>query len=150
MGAVPATGRKGDWERALSAYLAACEALPYAWGEHDCLMFAAGAELAMTGEDPAADIRGRYCSKWSAAELLRDLGHGSLEDAIDARKTAVPVAMAQRGDWVLHDGAVGVSAGRVALFVGDVLRQAQDGREESLPGLIRVPRAAWQKAWRVP
>ena len=46
--------RKGDWEQALMRHVSACERTPFAYGEHDCTMFAAGAVLAMTGHDPMA------------------------------------------------------------------------------------------------
>lgn len=142
------TRRTGDWERTLAAYLEECEARPHAYGQHDCLLFAAGAEFAMTGHDPAAEIRGRYRSQAGAVRVLRERGYASLVEAIDAHKREVPIGFARRGDWALHDGSVGVVAGKVALFVG-ALRQAQDGREQEIPGLVRVPRAEWQKAWRV-
>lgn len=132
--------RTGDWERALSAYLAECEGRPYAYGEHDCGLFAAGAVLAMTGSDPAEPFRGRYCSKWSAAEALRDHGAGTLEATLDGLFPEVPIGFARRGDLAWHEGSVGVVYGAVALFVGDV-----DGAAR----LIKVPRAAWEKAWAV-
>jgi hypothetical protein len=132
--------RRGDWEQALASYLIECEGRPYAWGEHDCALFAAGAALAMTGVDPAAAFRGRYHSKRTAMAALRSIGAGTLKTTIDAIYAPIGIGFAQRGDWALHEGAVGVVAGAFALFVGDV---------DDLPGLIRVPRAAWRKAWRV-
>lgn len=136
--------RRGDWEQAFAAYLAGCEGRPYAWGEHDCLLFAAGAAIAITGEDPAAHVRGRYRSKRGALRVLRELGHGSLEAAIDARYPETPIGFARRGDWALYETAVGVVVGRIALFVGGI----EDGGDEQ-PRLIRVPRHEWQKAWSV-
>jgi len=141
--------RAGDWEAALGAFLAACEGRPYAWGEHDCALFAAGAVQAMTGADPAAAFRGRYRSKRGAAKALRELGAGTLEATIDGLFETITPAFAQRGDLVLHEGAVGVSAGRFALFVGDALQGAEGGADVAVAGLVRVPRAAWEKAWRV-
>ncbi|MBN9504913.1 MAG: hypothetical protein J0I69_02710 [Altererythrobacter sp.] len=132
--------RRGDWELALSAWFAECERRSYAYGAHDCALFAAGAVRAMTGADPAEPFRGRYCSAWSGEELLEELGFANLEELIDAQFSDVPVSFAQRGDLAWHDGSVGVVAGRFALFVGEV-----DGAAR----LIRVPRAQWQKAWRV-
>lgn len=133
--------RIGDWEQALSAYLAECEGRAYGYGEHDCALFAAGAVAAITGVDPAATYRGRYCSRWSGDELLDAEGHASLESLIASLFEEISAGFAQRGDLAWHEGSVGVVAGRFALFVGEV-----DGAAR----LIRVPRAAWQKAWRVP
>lgn len=143
--------RKGDWEAALAAWIAECEGKPHAYGEHDCLLFPSGAALAMTGEDPAAEVRGRYCTKAGAARaLLADgeaKGHtGTLEAAIDARFEAVPTSFARRGDWALHEGAIGVVVGRFALFVGAAI---DDAGELERACWVRVPRAAWEKAWSV-
>lgn len=132
--------RRGDWEAALAHYLAQCEGKPYAYGSHDCALFAAGAVMAMTGTDIAAEFRGKYRSQAGSVRALRTIGAGTLEATIDAKLEPVAVGFAQRGDLVLHEGAVGVSAGRFAVFVGDM---------DEAPKLIRVPRAAWQKAWRV-
>jgi len=147
----PAFGarRAGDWEAALSAFLSACEGLHYVWGEHDCALFAAGAVQAMTGADPAAAFRGRYRSKRTAAKALREIGAGTLETTIDGLFETIAPAFAQRGDLVLHEGAVGVSAGRFALFVGDALQRGEGDANVAVAGLVRVPRAAWEKAWRV-
>lgn len=132
--------RRGDWEAALSDWLIACAHRPYVFGEHDCGLFSAGAVLAMTGADPAEPFRGRYNSKWSAEDLLADLGHDSLESYLDSLFPQVPAGRAQRGDLAWHDGAVGVVAGSFALFVGQI---------DDAPGLVRVPRAMWAKAWAV-
>ena len=43
------------WRSALAAYIAETMRKPFAWGLHDCALFAAGAVEAMTGNDPAAD-----------------------------------------------------------------------------------------------
>lgn len=149
--------RTGDWEQALAAYFAACERKPYAWGEHDCVLFAAGAVLAVTGEDPAAAIRGRYRSKAGAARLLRELGAGTLEATLDSLFPERPVAFARRGDLALHDGAIGVVSGRFALFVGAFVASDPstptgspgDGEGPEEPQLLRVARADWQKVWAV-
>ena len=137
--------RRGDWESALVACFTASEGKEHVYGSFDCVLFAADTEIAMTGEDPVPAIRGRYRSIASAGRLLKQLGFVSLEAAIDAQKTEVPVAFARRGDWVLFDGAVGVSAGRVALFVG----AEQEGDAPEKPGFIRIPRQLWEKAWAV-
>lgn len=136
--------RRGDWERALAAYIAECEARPYAWGEHDCAMFAAGAVIAMTGADPVPEFRGRYSTAAGSIRALKRYGAGTLEATMDAKFAECPVGFARRGDLAWHEGSVGVVAGPFALFVGAI----DDGETEQA-GLIRVPRAAWQKAWRV-
>lgn len=132
--------RQGDWEQALGSYIADCETRGYAWGEHDCAMFAAGAVLVMTGTDPVPDFRGRYSTKQGAAKALCRYGNGTLEATLDARFDARSIGFARRGDLAFHDGSVGVVMGPFAMFTGEI---------DGAPGLIRVPRAAWEKAWAV-
>lgn len=137
--------RRSDWERALAAYIAECETRPYAWGEHDCALFAAGAVLAMTGDDPVPEFRGRYTTAAGSARALKRFGAGTLEATLDAKFEQRPIAFARRGDLAFHDGSVGVVMGPFALFVGGIVDEA----EHEQAGLIRVPRADWQKAWSV-
>lgn len=133
-----ALARKGDWQTALSAYIAECEGRPFAWGSHDCAMFAAGAVLAMTGTDIAAEFRGRYSTEAGSVRALKRYGHGTLEATLDAKLPAVPIGFARRGDLVMRDEAVGVAMGPFALFAGEA---------EGRPALVRVPRSEWRNAW---
>lgn len=132
--------RISTWEAALSAYLAAQRGKPFAHGAHDCALFAAGAVLAMTGSDPAADFRGAYRSIAGSVRALKDIGAGSLEATIDAIFPVIPAGIARRGDLVWHDGSVGVCMGGIAFFVG---------HEGDAVGLVMVPRAEWVKGWRI-
>ncbi|MBB5684286.1 DUF6950 family protein [Sphingobium boeckii] len=132
--------RIGTWERALADYLRAMESVVFSFGEADCALFAAGAVLAMTGNDPAKAFRGRYKSHASAVRALRQIGAGDLESTIDSLFEVKPPAFAQRGDLVWEGESVGVCIGADALFVGE---------EEGRSGLVRIARAAWLKAWTV-
>lgn len=132
--------RNQDWEQALSEYLAAAETAVFRWGVMDCALFAAGAVLAMTGQDPAAAYRGRYRSMAGSVRALRTYGAGTLEATIDARFAEKPIGFAQRGDLIMQDDRVGICVGADAVFIG------QEGERE---GLVRVPRAEWRKAWAV-
>jgi hypothetical protein len=49
-------------------------ATPFAWGQHDCCLWAADAVLAVTGHDHAAAHRGSYRTATSAARRLQALG----------------------------------------------------------------------------
>lgn len=132
--------RLSTWEADLAAYIASVRSLPYAYGKHDCGMFAAGAVLAMTGEDPGAPFRGQYANEIGCAKALKKFGAGDLVSTLDSLFTPCLAGFARRGDLVWNGTAVGVSMGAHALFVG------QEGDRE---GLIRVPRAEWTRAWRV-
>jgi hypothetical protein len=131
--------RVPDWESRLAAYLVEAEGRPHVYGQHDCTTFAAGAVMAMTGVDPMPEFRGRYSTAKGSAMALRRYGAGTLEATMDAKFEAIGRAFARRGDVVLFESAVGVCIGADAMFVGT---------DDEKPGLIRVPRALWLKAWR--
>lgn len=132
--------RRADWEQRLAAYLAGCEGAAFIWGKMDCALFAAGAVLAMTDFDPAAAFRGRYRSVAGSVRALRVHGAGTLEATIDSMFPERPIGFARRGDLVLHDGAVGVCVGDAAVFIGE---------EGGAPGLVRIARSGWTRAWSV-
>jgi len=62
--------RVPDWPERLEAYLADCRTRPFAWGEHDCVRFAAGWIKQATGTDPAPQTRGGYHSSDTAMRTL--------------------------------------------------------------------------------
>jgi len=128
--------RAKDWEDRLNEYLSSIRRAEFTWGQHDCCMHAANAVQAMTGEDPAAEFRGKYKSH---AGSVRALKRKSLAEVMDAKFTQVPPAFAMRGDVVMKDGSLGICVGREGLFVGE---------EDGAPGLVRL--SGWESAWRVP
>lgn len=77
--------RLPDWRQQLSEFLLATRTTPFAWGSHDCALWAAMAIDAMCGTAHAAAISGRYDSAdgaviyarsrgwWTAAHACRDL-----------------------------------------------------------------------------
>ncbi|MEM8822033.1 MAG: hypothetical protein AAGF30_00335 [Pseudomonadota bacterium] len=56
------------------AYLRDTAALPWQWGVVDCMMWAASLVERVTGEDPAADLRGRYADSHSARTIETSAG----------------------------------------------------------------------------
>lgn len=128
--------RISTWEAALAEYIESKRDAPFQYGVNDCCMFAAGAVLAMTSEDPMAEFRGCYKSAASSVRALKEIGQGDLEATIDAKFPVIPVGSAQRGDLAYFDNSIGVIMGGWAWFVSD-------------DGLERVPRSMWDKAWSV-
>ncbi|RVB25587.1 hypothetical protein EN918_26755, partial [Mesorhizobium sp. M7A.F.Ca.CA.004.05.1.1] len=61
-------------------------------------MTVADAVEAITGTDPAADIRGKYKTEAGAARILRKRGFGDVEMALASLFPPVGRLMAQRGD----------------------------------------------------
>ena len=131
------------WPSRLHEFLEGAARTGFVWGEMDCLLFVAGAIQAMTGEDLAAGIRGRYTTEIGSKRVLSsDLG-GSLESALTMKLGApVPVPFAGRGDVVLVEvdgveaaGVIDLSGERVAVL--------------SLDGMESVPIGAVRLAWKV-
>jgi len=133
--------RHPQWEARLADFVAENMARPYAWGSWDCVLFAADAVKAITGEDHGRGHRRKYKNSVGAFRYLKELGFDSPEALIDSVLEEKPVGFAGRGDLVLtEDGIPALSMGAFALSVG------QEGNHE---GLVRVPREQWVKAWAV-
>lgn len=126
------------WQERLDALIASRMAEPFAWGTHDCCLFAADAVLAQTDADPAAGLRGTYSDARGALELLTALGGLSMVAARAGEP--VPALLAQVGDigLVAHDGRelLGVCAGPVWLVPAE-------------QGLAALPIDSATSAWRV-
>lgn len=80
---------------ALAAYIAAREAVPFAWGPNDCVTFAAGALRALTGIDRLNGIP-PWNSERAALVFLKR--RGGLAAAVSQVLTEIPPAHAHRGD----------------------------------------------------
>jgi hypothetical protein len=138
--------RKSNWEERLADYLAGAAEKPHEYGVNDCMLFVAGAVKATTGKDPGRGHRRKYDTAKGAVRYLKRLGFDSPEAMLDSLFEEKPVAFAQRGDIVLSDDEPGICIGGEALFVG--IEVDEDGTERRA-GLIRRPRAEWDKAWAV-
>lgn len=125
-----------DYE-ALQAYLASHMRTPFAWGRHDCVLFAADAVQAQTGVDRLGAYRGRWRTARGAARLLADLG--GMDAAVSGVLSSIAPALAHRGDvagWRDADGRL-----QLAIVEGETL--AGPGAA----GLERLPRALMARAW---
>lgn len=99
------TARLPDWQTRFEDCLAERMDRPFAWGSHDCVLFAADCVDACTGVDPAAHVRGTYACAASAARVMR--AHGGLAAlAAAALGPEVPPPFTQPGDVgiVISDG----------------------------------------------
>jgi hypothetical protein len=91
--------RIAGWEHALANYVEAARHVPFAWGRHDCLLFATGAMKLLTGIDPV-DWLPEYSNPGEAYVLLRRYAGGDVDAAI-TKYLGPPLAsplMARRGD----------------------------------------------------
>ncbi len=90
-----------DWEQRLSQLVTQRLAMPFAWGENDCALFAADCIETMTGFDPAAQLRGQWASQGEAVRAIARAG--GLREAVGALGLqSITPLFAQRGDLVLH------------------------------------------------
>lgn len=127
------------WFQRLDSLIRDRMSTPFAWGTHDCVLWAADAVHALSLVDPAAGYRGTYSTAVEAARLLRDLG--GLQALAD--RAGVPVAPlgALPGDvGLVHD-----EQGRESLAV----RHASGWLVPGAAGLALLPTSAASQAWSV-
>ena len=123
------------WEVRLAEYLDA--PVGFAWGACDCALWSAGWVNLATGEDFAADWKGRYSTEAELHELLTERGFASPADipaSVGLRE--VHPRNAQRGDVVIWNGCLGICAGMDSWFLTE-------------SGTTRVRTRLAQRAWRV-
>lgn len=129
--------RYRDWQSRLAACLAERTLRAFEWGTHDCCLYVCDAVLAMTGRDPAANVRG-YSTEREAARIVKQLGGMR---AIGAARFGAEIApaLAQIGDV----GLIEIEARESLALCGGVHWLA--------PGLDQVevlPFTAAVAAWR--
>jgi hypothetical protein len=91
--------RLHDWQTRFAEFARARRNEPFAWGSNDCCLFAADCVEAITGEDPAKDLRG-YTTALQAARIVK--AHGGMAQFVTARiGVEIPPLMANVGDLVL-------------------------------------------------
>lgn len=118
-----------------AAYIADRQAMPFAWGTHDCVIFAAGAIHALTGNDPLAGIVA-WDSERSALQRLAEFG--GLVPAVSSVLRPIAPAHAHRGDIAAVDGP-----GGQFLMVVEGMTLVGPGQA----GLDRLPREHMVLAW---
>ncbi|MER9170908.1 hypothetical protein NKI12_26855 [Mesorhizobium australicum] len=74
--------RLKDWDKRLARLVSSIKDEPGVWGETDCLLTAAAAIEAVTGQDIMAPWRGRYKTELGAAKLMRKEGCETVEDVL--------------------------------------------------------------------
>ena len=122
-----------NWESRLAAYITAVARDGFAYGQHDCALFAAGAVEAVTGIDPGAEFRGRYSTLKGGLKAVRKAGFSDHVDVMRAICPAISRPSVMVGDLAIigkgADAALGVVQGAMIY----VLRES---------GLGLVPLAA--------
>lgn len=109
--------RLEDWDRRLARVTEKHLRLAGEWGVSDCLLTAMDAVEAVTGEDPAAKVRGTYSTEQGAAKLLRRRKVETVEQMLAKLFPSLPSAfMAMRGDLAVVDRNGVLSAGYVCEY----------------------------------
>lgn len=131
--------RLRDWQLRYAVLVRARMSAPMVWGQHDCCLWAADCVQAITGVDPAQQLRGLYSTERDARRLMAQLG-GMAAIATAALGKPVFACMASVGDIVLVTQAqqtlLAVCNGGTLLVVG------QDGLQTQFMPLQC-------KAWKV-
>lgn len=132
--------RLSDWRQRLVGYLHQARATPFAYGRHDCTLFAADAVQAMTGEDLAAPFRGRYTTLTGGLRVLRKAGFADNTAMVASLFAECAPIMAQPGDLAAiktdAGDALGVVQGEAVYVLGP-------------SGLSLVPITSAHRAFRV-
>lgn len=130
---------KPGWQADVAGVFLERMAAPFKWSHNDCCLFAADCILAATGDDPAADVRGKYDDALSAARLIDSLG-GLEKIAASRCGPEIPPASAVFGDIGLIN-----NHGRpcLAVFGGEFFHAPAEH------GLTILPIEACTKAWRL-
>lgn len=132
--------RQRDWRQRLIAYLDAAARRRFEPGAIDCALFTAGAVEAMTGEDPAAGLRGAYRTLREGYDLLQARGYADQIALAASLFEEVPPAMAWPGDLAVVNTPEGLALGVV---------QGQGVYVMTHGGLGLEPRTAALRAFRV-
>ena len=139
--------RVPDAAEALGMLLAQRQRAPFAWGVHDCCLWAADAVHAQVGIDPAAGLRGRYASALQARRVIAVAG-GSLA-GIAAAALGEPL----RSPMLACAGDVGLTLGPAATDDADRATLAVClGSWWAAPGahgLALLPMSPAIAAWKV-
>ena len=130
--------RKLNWQLDFEKCVAENLHKPFKWGEHDCVLWAANAALAITGSDPAAEYRNEYSSPVGATIILRE--RGGMEALVSEKFECILPTFANVGDilMVMQEGRpmLAVCNGETMLATG-------------LEGLVALPTLSAVKAWKV-
>ena len=106
----------------LRAYLKEHGQLPFAWGEHDCIMFAGKWLDWRTGSGYVSEWQGRYHTALGAKRVI-DAEFGSFDLVMDRFARPIPHQLAQPGDIVLavlpdQEQTHGILDGQQVIFAG--------------------------------
>lgn len=112
-----------NWLNLLNEHVEANRFVPHAWGSHDCGLWLASCLIVTTGQDLAADIRGRYSDAKGAVRAMKKAAGVLTPEAFAESRMGAPkpAVFAMPGDGVAADLAeLGVTGGerQIGLSLG--------------------------------
>ena len=99
------------WRKDLADYLTSVSSRTLVYGQHDCVLFAAGAAGVQLGEDLVGKWRGTYTDLRTGLKALRRAGYEDYLEIVRERFAPVPVAFGQEGDIAAVGAALGIVTG---------------------------------------
>lgn len=113
------------WRTRLNEYRVTHRSTPFEWGEYDCALRIADEVKAMTGEDPAKELRSKYTTALGSLKTLKTLGYNSLKDFLDKNFKEIRLGDAALGDIALIETPTSTSTATdsigwaVGLYLGE-------------------------------
>ena len=132
--------RKIDWQLEFEKVVSEHKDKPFIWGEHDCVLWAANAVLAITEFDAAEGFRDSYSTALGAAKLLKDFG--GMESLVTKKLDREPVAPAFAN---VGDVLMGLQESQPMLAICNGETMLAPGVE----GLVALPTLSAVKAWKI-
>ena len=143
-----------EWRQGLISFIKERLLSPMDWGRNDCLLFSCSGVKAMTGEDPAGWMRGRYNNKIQAMKVLRGhygLGFFDTFDRVFDEMGFTETDSPEFGDIAfvrlenLDPEAARMTDGVTMVLVWDETTVMAPGKEE----LAFVSQFEWVKIWKL-
>ncbi len=139
----PELRRLPDWPERFARHLAQHRRTPFAWGRHDCALFAARGADAVCGSAVALALltelySARFLRQAAAGLAPFETLAGAWADRLGLAET--PPVRANRADLALFDGMAGPTLGLI------------EGARIAAPGPDRLaffPRSAARRAWAI-
>jgi hypothetical protein len=133
--------RVENWLDRLAEVIAKHDAMPFAYGVSDCAILVRDVVEALTGTIPD-EFRGEYTDAGSARSRLRGYGCQNLAELFARALPEIPLAFASRGDIGIADYPGAIIGGGVVVVGLDLIGKGHEG-------LVRLPRAALARAFKV-
>jgi len=140
--------RLPDWQSRLHDYLLSHVETKFQYGSLDCGLFTADVVHALTGIDPAIDLRGKYSSRRDAFSAVKAVCGTATMAAIatyladKCGMQEIPVAFAQRGDAVLIGSGAKSHLGIISMHGTHIVAPGKTG-------LVYLSKSQATKAWRI-